>query len=487
MSDLRHRTITGAAWMLAARFVDRSLGILSTLLLARLLVPADFGLVAMATTIVAVLEILTGFAFDLALIREQNARRAHYDTAWTLNVALGATLAVVLGVLAWPAAQFYQEPRVAPVMIALALASLVQGFENIGVVAFRKQLDFSREFAFVGGKKLAMFCTTVPLAFVLGDYRALVAGMLTGRIAGVALSYAVHPFRPRFCMERAGELLRFSKWLMLAGIVTAIRTRYAELFLGRVGGTATLGSFVVGSEIALLPTTELVAPIGRATFPAWASIAHDAGALRREFLVALGLTTLLGMPAACGIAATASLLVPVMLGERWAAAIEVVAILPWAGVLLMLQGNSHYVLLARDKPRLAALAGACHAALLIVLVTGLGLWLGLRGVLLATVIAAFAMLPVYLACLVREIDLELRQIVAVCWRPCCAAIGMYFCVQWLVATGWPVDAPRAARLGIAIAAGVVCYVTFNGALWVVCGRPEGPERMALRRLLQRNG
>src|SRR5262245_65538229 len=95
MSEFRRTVFTGASWMVAVRTLDRSLGLISTMILARLLVPADFGLVAMATSVLGLLEMISAFGFDVALIRHASSDRTHYDTAWTLNALLGLAVGVV--------------------------------------------------------------------------------------------------------------------------------------------------------------------------------------------------------------------------------------------------------------------------------------------------------------------------------------------------------------------------------------------------------
>src|SRR5205809_4367371 len=121
MQDINQKMARGAAWMVFFKITDRSIGLLSTMILARLLVPADFGLVAMATAIITMLELLGSFSFDLALIQNQQAEPKNYNTAWTFNVLYAAGSACTLLILALPVAHFYGEPRLRYVMPALAL------------------------------------------------------------------------------------------------------------------------------------------------------------------------------------------------------------------------------------------------------------------------------------------------------------------------------------------------------------------------------
>ena len=189
MRELNKKMARGAVWMALLRFTVRSIGLISTMILARLLVPADFGLVAMATSIMAFLELATAFRFDIPLIQNQNAEDRHFDTAWTLNALFGVGLTVLLLILAYPAAEFFREDRLFAVINVLAFGFLITGFENIGVVNFRKQLDFRKDFVLLLAKKLVGFCVTIPLAFALRSYWALVAGIVVGNAIGVAITY----------------------------------------------------------------------------------------------------------------------------------------------------------------------------------------------------------------------------------------------------------------------------------------------------------
>ena len=131
MTDFKQRMAKGAVWMVLLKLVERGTGFVSTLFLARLLIPADFGLVAMATSFLAALELLSAFSFDLALIQNQNAERRHYDTAWSFALIFGTANAFLMCAVASTAADFFAEPRVEGLMYALALSPLIGGFDNV--------------------------------------------------------------------------------------------------------------------------------------------------------------------------------------------------------------------------------------------------------------------------------------------------------------------------------------------------------------------
>src|SRR5688572_18978074 len=119
-SNLGRSMVVGAGWMVLLRIADRAVGLVSLAVLARLLLPEDFGLIAAAMSFIAVIEMLGEFGVELALIKNQQADRSHYDSAWTLNLITALLLAAVLFALASPAAAFFAEPRVEAIVRWLA-------------------------------------------------------------------------------------------------------------------------------------------------------------------------------------------------------------------------------------------------------------------------------------------------------------------------------------------------------------------------------
>ena len=120
-TSARNSAVAGVSWMLLFKVVDRGLGFASTIILARLLVPADFGLVAMATSFIALLELLGAFSLVTVLIQRPNPGKAHFDAAWTMNIIAGAVIATLMVAFAWPLAAFYREPRLSLVICVLAI------------------------------------------------------------------------------------------------------------------------------------------------------------------------------------------------------------------------------------------------------------------------------------------------------------------------------------------------------------------------------
>jgi lipopolysaccharide exporter len=486
MTEIRRRMAGGAVWMVLFKALERSLGLISMLFLARMLAPSDFGLVAMATSLIALLELFSAFGLDTALIQRVDATLAHYHSAWTLNLLAACTIAAMMLLLAWPASHFYREPRVAAVICVLAAGAVIQGLENVGVVDFRKQMRFDREFRFLLAKKVIAFCVTLPLAFWLRNYWALVFGTLVGRAGGVTLSYVLAPFRPRLSLSGARDLMRFSKWLLLQNFLSFLRDRSPDFIIGRLAGPHDLGTFSVSAEISNMPGTELVAPINRAVLPAYARLAKDLPALRREYLSVMGMVAVIAVPAVAGFAVCAPFLVLLLLGPNWMAAAGLIQVLGCYGIGTVLQSNAYSAFIALDRPNTFARITSMNVVVLLALLGSLTPAFGIRGAAWAYVITVMIVLPINLYYITKFLGLPVSAFASQVWRPICGAVIMYIGVR-VLGPAPPHEAigslQAASSLLACIALGVPLYIVSVALLWLIAGRPEGSaESWCLRQV-----
>jgi lipopolysaccharide exporter len=464
--------------MVSFKLVDRGLGLVSTIVLARLLVPTDFGLVAMAMVLIGALQLLVAFSFDVPLIQNPHAGRDQFDTAWTFNVLFAALCSVILALLAPAASDFYHEPRLEVVIYLLAGGFAVQGLANIGPVIFRREMRFDLEFKFLLGKRLASLLVTIPLAFLLRSYWALVIGQLSGTAISVALSYIVSSYRPRFSFKAKIELFHSSKWLMINNVLQFLNGRAAEFLIGRLSGANSLGVYTIASEISTLPTTELVAPINRAAFPGYAKVAADINELRNSFLKVISMIALFALPTGLGIASVADLLVPAVLGWKWQEAVPLIQVLSIYGVIQSLQSNIGYIYLAAGTLRLVTcIASLQLIALLGFLIPGIAYW-GAIGAAWAFLGSSVLMIPINQALIAKRLGLSVTAFFSWLVRPLLASTFMY-CTVWLLKTLLAPSQETGAylvALALCVIVGALVYALTLYVLWTLASRPNGPER-----------
>jgi lipopolysaccharide exporter len=484
---LGRKMATGAAWMILMTFVERGVGFVSMLLLARFLVPADFGLVAMAMLVLEFLEVIGSFSFDMAIIQNQRAERRHFDTAWTLTLIYGVVTAFALVVLAVPASHFFREPRLDAIFYAIAGGALLQGFENIGIIAFQKDLDFRKEFNFRILRKLLGFIVTVVLVYLIRNYWALVIGTVMSRLAGVLLSYKLHPYRPRLSLASIGELWRFSGWLLLNNIVVFAAVRGYSFIIGRMAGARALGLYSLAYEISNLPTTELVHPVSRAIFPGFSMLAGDHRQLRQALVQSASLIALVTIPLGAGIAILAEPAVRLTLGIKWLDAIPVIKVLAVYGILRTAHAGTGAAYIAVGAQRAIALINLPHVLvgwpLMILLVPRLGL----IGATYAVIGASMVGLMVNFALARRLLGLTIKNVSDCFWRPLVAVLAMS-AVETLLLAFWPPvpDIPTLLlQTLLYVGVGATAFVSAVLSLWAVAGRPDGAEQLILTSLARR--
>jgi len=488
--SLMARAAHGFAWVFAWRMVTRVMGLGSTLILVRLLAPAEFGIVAIALSFIGSIDQFSQIGVEEALVRMPSPDRRTYDTAFTMIVLRCALIATIAIVAAWPVAAFFNEPRVAPIMLAVAGITMISGFENVGVQDFRREMRFDREFMFQAVPRLGGVIATICVALIWQNYWALIIGTAATRIGRVAMSYVMHKLRPRFSLAAWRDLVGYSVWTWAICVARVLRDQPTTFIVGRGVGPAGLGMLGVGVEVALLPTTEIVLPMGRSMFSAFALARRTGEDVEAIFRRLTGVTALLTMPASIGLVLVAVPLVGLMLGPSWMDAVPLLQIAAAGSALSVLGQACHaqfdaFGLLRQDLS--VILFGAATRT---ALVAGLVPWYGLNGAAagygLSLVLEAIA----YMVVKWWVAPFSARALASVVLRPALATAGMALLVSRIdLASAVPLPgiAGLIGQLLLATLAGVGSYAGLTVVLWWLAGRPSGAETDILGRLVRRRG
>lgn len=463
------------------RWSIRGIGLVSTAILARLLTPADFGLIAMAMLFISLLEVLASFGIDIALIQNQNTERTHYDTAWTFKIIQGLALAIIMFTAAPYLALYFNEEKVINIIRVLALAIFVSSFQNIGIVAFRKELDFAKEFKFMVYGKLIGFVVTVFLAFYLRNYWALVAGIVFHRFFSVILSYVMHPFRPKISLEKAGELWGFSKWMVILSLGAYITSKIDEFIIGGTKPTEDLGVYNVGADLALMPSNELVIPVSRALFPGYAKLAHDPPRLARAFLNVIGMVTLVGISTSVGMLLIAHDAVALILGSQWEAAVPVIQALSLYGPMMGFRSIVGNLLVASGRVKWVALYTVLFLFILVPSMIFAASYGDITDIALTRTIVAILALLISLYMVTIVVPIRMIEILKVTWRPCAAALVMTVAVNFFhIDTELPIYS-----LLTDIVVGIASFSSSLLLLWLLSGKTNGTERYLIDIILKK--
>jgi lipopolysaccharide exporter len=478
---LRDRIIEGALWMVGFRWALRGLSVVRTVILARLLVPSDFGIFAIAMLVVQPVQTLTAFDLRAALIREPQPTRGHFDTAWTCRALQRLAVAALLFLLAPPVAAYFEAPQVTGAIRVLALALGVLAFENIGIVTFRRELRFAKEVTLNAVASFLALVVTIAAAVLLRNYWALVISIAAEHCLYTVLTYTMHPYRPRFSLSALHQLWSFSRWIPLQNLGLFLNHSLDRLLVARFFGPAPMGLYTLAGGAAAL-TAEIVGPVSGALYAGYAKVAGDVRRLSQAYLDSLGMLALLLIPGSIGLLLVAPTLVPVVLGDQWMAAVPIVQALALYHGIHGLSASVYNNLMASGRMRqltaLIYLQLACYAPVILLI--------ALHGTLTAMAVgrAAVALLvaPLLFRSVAGVAEIGLRSIAGVIWRPLAAGLLMAAVVGSLQ-PGWGTDS--LTSLLAQVAAGALSYGIAIVGLWVLNGRPAGAERTAMSWMLER--
>jgi PST family polysaccharide transporter len=484
---MKDKIARGAAWNGATRVLVNLVSLASSVLLARLLVPADFGLVATATTVFGILSSVTELSLSSALIRHPDPTDRHFDVAWTLGLARSLLLAVVMSASAPVLASVFNEPRLLAIVLVLAGSIAIGGLTNPKLVVFQRQLEFWQGFALQVTTRVVMLAATLAVALVQRSYWALIAGMVASQITQVLLSYVLLPYRPSFRLAGARELLDFTVWLSLGQAVNTLNWKSDPLLVGYFLGPTALGHYTFGDNLAQLPSREAIAPIAQTLFPAFSRISGDPAAVRAAYVRAQTFLFMIALPAGCGFAAIAEPVVTVLLGAKWLPSVLVIQAL--ASVMAVQTLTSPLQALAMSLGNTRALfqrdlVGFATRIPLLVVGAVLG---GVRGVVLARIASGLIGMAINVGLASRLTGISAVQQFATNFRAFAATAGMVVVVlalQHVPGLARLLPGDGAVALGVIVLVGAATYVVITTVLWRVAGRPRGAEHEVLSLFLQ---
>ncbi len=468
--------------MLSARMLMRASGLINVMILARLLPPADFGVVGLTVALIGAFEAVSDMSMNAAIVRHPDPKKKHYDTAFTIGILRGLLIGGLALLCAEPLADFYGDERLKYVAWALAAQAVIFGLTNTGTADFQRDFTFGKDFMYLAARKLGGSVASIGFALTIWpDYRALVAGLIIGSISSVIASFALHPMRPRLSLEAFRELFGFSKWMLAMNLLDFAHRRVDALILGKTLGLASLGIHALAMELANLVANDFAQPLRRATMPGFAKLQSNLKDLRHQFNSAYGASMIFAVPFALGVALVAEPAIRLAFGPDWAAAAEPLRILCLYGLAGASVQFCWPLLISMGEPRKFA-----PLQIVTLIIGAPAIWwasinYGLNG-------AAWAMSAMsgIFAIMVMRAALSLTQGSArdvMDWAPRCltAGLAMTVTVRGIQAM-LPYDGSAslaALALLSSIIVGALVYPATLLVLWRLAGRPDSAESRIL--------
>ena len=378
-SELSKSAGTAMRWRAAQLAGIQAIYFVRLLILARLLAPDAFGLLAIATVALGVMLQLSDVGMIPALVQRRHATIEQHNAAWTVGLLRALLVATVLAFAAPVIARLFGEPRATPIIQALALRPVIEAAASIGVARLTRELRFRNlALIYVPGAVIDMV-TAIATARWLGVW-ALVAGALAGSMTTALLSYVFAPHRPGFVfrMEAVAPLVRFGRWVMLTGIVALIGSTMVQIVLSRSLGAGALGLYFLASKVAFLPAAAASAIVGSVAFPLFADLRDDAQRTAAAFRRLFTGQNILLLPVYC----TLFVLAPSIeeaLGPRWSGTAPVIRILAVASVTGLFGETLGPLFMGKGQPYRMFLLEVVQTGLLLAAVWPLVNVLGVSG------------------------------------------------------------------------------------------------------------
>jgi O-antigen/teichoic acid export membrane protein len=350
--SLKGKTIQGVIWSAIQNWGSQFSALLVFLLLARILDPGSFGLVALANVFIALMRVFLEQGFAQALIQRQEIEPEHIDTAFWTSVATGFVLtAIGLGTANWVAAGFNQ-PQLAPIICWLSLSFIASSLNSV------QRALLERQFAFQAIAVRFLISTVIGGMVGLGlalqgwGVWSLVGQQLVQEWLGAILLWSASDWRPRlrFSLPHLRQLLNFGVNILGLNFLGFFNNRSDDLLIGYFLGSTALGYYSVAYRILTVMTELLVGTSSKVALPAFSRLQQEPDRFRKAFYSATQLTSSIAFPGFLATAVLAPELIEALFGSQWLAAVPVMQILSFVGLLRTVSYFKGSIFSAMGKP-----------------------------------------------------------------------------------------------------------------------------------------
>lgn len=328
------KVLNATIWITIVKWVTSVMGVVSTLVLARILTPSDFGLVAMATLVTAFFEILSRLGTEEYIIKSTSLTEDDINTSWTLQLIVKLTISLLILSFSHYASVFFNEPKLTKVLMMLSIVPVLVGFNNIGVVLAKKDMKFKEIMKLELISKVISVILTITLAFSLRNYWAFIFGTVSYYLIYTLLTYYYYQYRPKLSLRHFKKQASFSQWTLLKGMVNYTSGKIDQILITKLLSAIELGAYTISQRIISIPSSLLLSPITDAVFPGLGQILGDNKDFREKIQKTIFISVFFTTPIATMFFLFSTYVVELFLGDasKWSI-VEV--ILPMMSVQLI--------------------------------------------------------------------------------------------------------------------------------------------------------
>lgn len=408
----------GAAVATVSQWLTLMVNLGSTVVLARILAPADYGVVAMATAVVGLAWLFQDLGLSQATVQASAVDHGQVTAAFWIGTAFSALVTVVVALSAGAVAAFYEEPSVAPVMGALAVTCLLAGLGAQHRALLTRELRLTVVSLIALLAAVLALVAGVALAAAGAGYWALAAMYVASSACTTTGYWIAHPWRPSWPARVAGlrPLLRFGGALSVFNVLNYFARNLDNVLIGRFWGSEALGLYSRAYAVMLLPLNQFHAPVSSVTIPALSRLQDDPVMFRRVFLKALSAVAFASIPVFLAVAVLSGDIVELLFGSRWREAAPIVTALALAGVVQPLTSATGWLYVALGRAARMAKWGGVFASVL-ALSFVLGLPWGPLGVAIGYAVGMYVVALPAIVAACRESPITPAMFVGAAGRP----------------------------------------------------------------------
>jgi O-antigen/teichoic acid export membrane protein len=455
---MRRRVMGGLGWTGASEAVVQVLRMLTAIILARLLAPDDYGLAALALVFSSLVLVFSDLALGAAIVQRKELTEDDRATAFWMSVGAGIVFTILGVALSGPVASFYGEPSVAPLCAAMAGTFLIVSLATTHEALLLREFKFARLEQRVMISTLAGVAAGIFVGVQTRDAWAIIAQQITQSVVSTILLWKFSPWRPslRFSRESLRTLGSFSGYLVGHRLLYYFHRNADNILIGRFIGAAALGAYTLAYNVMLVPMSRIAGPVQKVLGPTFARMQDEPERIAAAWIRVVRLLAMVSAPALMGLVVVAPDFVSVALGAEWAAAVPLIQVLAWVGLLQALQSVNTDILQARGRTstifRFTILFSVAH-----VVAFAIGLQWGVVGVAVAYAVSSTLVEPIYTWLTAREIGISAWRVVGAVRGVLEAGLIMMAAVLAARTALVDLDVPALARLVLCVGLGTAVF------------------------------